>query len=563
MASPEDRPETRRGVLKNLAAAGLGAAIATVAARELPPGLGGPATGVPSISGPGTLDAVFNVRDQGAVGDGVADDTGALIGTIERVPASGGLVYLPRGTYRVTSPIAIARTHVWVFGSGPDATVIRLGDRVNADVLAIRASGCTVSNLTIDGNKAHNASGGGILVDAVAASQTLENVTVRDLHVVRTKGAGIKIHSSPSGPVSRRSLVQSCVVDETDGEGIALLATDQSIVANCFVSRTGLHGIISKQGNENTVLGNQILQAGTNKASGFAHGIAIDGNGGLNPNGRHRIMGNYVLDACDAGIEVADAVDDVVIEGNTVNGAGVGALAANRYGIYFGGSLAVGSKASIRGNTVTRAATNGIQATGLSSLVRASSLVIEGNLCYANRENGIYLKAVDNFVVDGNACFNNDISSTEKDGIRLEGAWDGIVLGNRCYDNQAIQTQAHGLGIVGGATNVLVAMNDLTGNAMGAIGNANLFSGTSRLYENKGFNPLGVSRVTIGPSPWTYTNNDFVREAIYILGGTVSDISKDGVAGIFAASNVTVWLEPGESLTVTYSSPPTVNKDRK
>jgi len=550
-------------VLKNLAAAGLGAAIATVAARELPPGLGGPATGVPSISGPGTLDAVFNVRDQGAVGDGVADDTGALIGTIERVPASGGLVYLPRGTYRVTSPIAIARTHVWVFGSGPDATVIRLGDGVNADVLAIRASGCTVSNLTIDGNKAHNASGGGILVDAVAASQTLENVTLRDLHVVRTKGAGIKIHSSPSGPVSRRSLVQSCVVDETDGEGIALLATDQSIVANCFVSRTGLHGIISKQGNENTVLGNQILQAGTNKASGFAHGIAIDGNGGLNPNGRHRIMGNYVLDACDAGIEVADAVDDVVIEGNTVNGAGVGALAANRYGIYFGGSLAVGSKASIRGNTVTRAATNGIQATGLSSLVRASSLVIEGNLCYANRENGIYLKAVDNFVVDGNACFNNDISSTEKDGIRLEGAWDGIVLGNRCYDNQAIQTQAHGLGIVGGATNVLVAMNDLTGNAMGAIGNANLFSGTSRLYENKGFNPLGVSRVTIGPSPWTYTNNDFVREAIYILGGTVSDISKDGVAGIFAASNVTVWLEPGESLTVTYSSPPTVNKDRK
>jgi len=550
-------------VLKNLAAAGLGAAIATVAARELPPGLGGPATGVPSISGPGTLDAVFNVRDQGAVGDGVADDTGALIGTIERVPASGGLVYLPRGTYRVTSPIAIARTHVWVFGSGPDATVIRLGDGVNADVLAIRASGCTVSNLTIDGNKAHNASGGGILVDAVAASQTLENVTVRDLHVVRTKGAGIKIHSSPSGPVSRRSLVQSCVVDETDGEGIALLATDQSIVTNCFVSRTGLHGIISKQGNENTVLGNQILQAGTNKASGFAHGIAIDGNGGLNPNGRHRIMGNYVLDACDAGIEVADAVDDVVIEGNTVNGAGVGALAANRYGIYFGGSLAVGSKASIRGNTVTRAATNGIQATGLSSLVRASSLVIEGNLCYANRENGIYLKAVDNFVVDGNACFNNDTSSTEKDGIRLEGAWDGIVLGNRCYDNQAIQTQAHGLGIVGGATNVLVAMNDLTGNALGAIGNANLFSGTSRLYENKGFNPLGVSTVTIGPSPWTYTNNDFVREAIYIRGGTVSDISKDGVAGIFAASNVTVWVEPGESLTVTYSSPPTVHKDRK
>ena len=549
--------------MKNLAAAGLGAAIATVAARELPPWLGGPAPGVPSISRPGTMDAVFNVRDQGAVGDGAADDTGALVGTIGRVPPSGGLVYLPRGTYRVTSPIAIERPNVWVFGSGPDASVIRLGDAANADILAIRASGCTVSNVTIDGSKAHSASGAGILVDAAAASQMLENVKVRDLRVVRTKGAGIKIRSSPSGPVNRRSLVQSCVVDDTDAEGIALMATDQSIVANCFVSRTGNHGIISKQGDENTLIGNQILQAGFNKSSGFAHGIAIDGNGGLNPNGRHRIIGNYIFDACDAGIEVADAVDDLVIEGNTINGAGVGALAVNRYGIYFGGSLAASSKGSIRGNTVTRAKANGIHAAGLSSLARASSLVIEGNLCYGNGENGIYLKAVDNFVVMGNACFNNDTSSTEKDGIRLEGAWDGIVMGNRCYDDQAAKMQAHGLGIVAGATNVLVAMNDLSGNAMGAIGNANLFAGTSRLYENKGFNPLGASRVTIGPSPWTYTNNDFVREAVYIRGGTVTDITKDGLAGIFAGSNVTVWLEPGESFTLAYSSPPIVSKDRK
>jgi parallel beta-helix repeat protein len=563
MAYPDERPETRRGVLKSLAAAGLGAAIATVAARKLPPSLGGPTPDVPPISGPGPLDAVFNVSDQGAVGDGVADDTGALMRTIGRVPASGGLVYLPRGTYRVTSPIAVGLANVWIFGSGPDASVIRLADGVNTDVMRVGAGGCTVSNLTIDGNKARNASGAGILVDTLAANEMLENVTVRDLRVVRTKGAGIKIHSSPSGPVNRRNLVESCVVDDTDAEGIALMAADQSIVASCFVSRTGNHGIISKQGDENTLLGNHVLEAGINKSSGFAHGIAIDGNGGANPNGRHRILGNYVFDASDAGIEVADAVDDVLIEGNTVNGAGVGALAVNRYGIFFGGGFAPSSKGTIRGNTVTRAGTSGIQVAGPSSLARASSLVIEGNLCYGNGENGIYLKAVDNFVVNGNDCFNNDTSATEKDGIRLEGVWDGIVEGNRCYDDQEAKTQAHGLGILTGATNVLVAMNDLSGNAVGAIGSANLFAGTSRLYENKGFNPLGVSRVTIGPSPWTYTNNDFVREAIYIRGGTVSDVTKDGLAGIFAGSNVTVWLEPGESLTLTYSSPPIVSKDRK
>src|SRR5206468_3751275 len=107
MALDDERQDTRRGVLKNLAAAGLGAAIGTVAARQFPPWPSEPGVGVPEIAGPGTLDAVFNVRDQGAVGDGAADDTGALIRTIGRVPASGGLVYLPRGTYRATSTIPI------------------------------------------------------------------------------------------------------------------------------------------------------------------------------------------------------------------------------------------------------------------------------------------------------------------------------------------------------------------------------------------------------------------------------------------------------------------------
>src|SRR5947199_9996688 len=175
----------------------------------------------------------------------------------------------------------------------------------------------------------------------------------------------------------------------------------------------------------------------------------------------------------------------------------------------------------------------------------------------------MYPKSVDNFVVNGNACFNNDASAMEKDGIRLEGVWDGIVLGNRCYDDQAAKTQAHGLGIVAGATNVLVAMNDLSGNSIGAIGNANLLAGTSRLCENKGFNPLGVTRVTIGPSPCTYTNNDFVREAMYIRGGTVADITKDGLAAIFAGSNVTVRLEAGESFSPTYRPAPIATTHRK
>src|SRR5439155_22427150 len=113
----------------------------------------------------------------------------------DQLPCSGGLLSFPTGTCRFTSRSPIARTNVWIFGAGPDATATRLGEGANADVLAIDAGGCTVSNLTIDGNKHHNSAGAGILVDAVAANEMLENATVRDLHVVRTKGAGIRIRS--------------------------------------------------------------------------------------------------------------------------------------------------------------------------------------------------------------------------------------------------------------------------------------------------------------------------------------------------------------------------------
>lgn len=72
----------------------------------------------------------------------------------------------------------------------------------------------------------------------------------------------------------------------------------------------------------------------------------------------------------------------------------------------------------------------------------------------------------------------------------------------------------------------------------------------------------GVSAVTVGASPFTYTNTDQSEEALYIKGGTVSAVTKNGTA-IFATTNVTVFLKPGEAVTITYSSAPTAFKDIK
>src|SRR3989442_4739911 len=68
MASPDDRPDTRRGVLKNLAAAGIGAADATGAAPEnAPPAIGAAPGARPRFSAPVQVSGVHRPGHGGVV----------------------------------------------------------------------------------------------------------------------------------------------------------------------------------------------------------------------------------------------------------------------------------------------------------------------------------------------------------------------------------------------------------------------------------------------------------------------------------------------------------------
>lgn len=65
-----------------------------------------------------------NVKDFGAKGDGVTDDTEAFNKAI--AATDNGAVYIPEGTYRVTNVIYIKKPNLVLRGSGPDTTVIQM-----------------------------------------------------------------------------------------------------------------------------------------------------------------------------------------------------------------------------------------------------------------------------------------------------------------------------------------------------------------------------------------------------------------------------------------------------
>ena len=72
-----------------------------------------------------------------------------------------------------------------------------------------------------------------------------------------------------------------------------------------------------------------------------------------------------------------------------------------------------------------------------------------------------------------------------------------------------------------------------------------------------------ATTVTVGASPYTYTNSSASNQQIFVQGGTVSAISfnPNGGTGI-ALSGLTdnvITLRPNDTLTITYTAAPTVN----
>lgn len=90
-----------------------------------------------------------DVTRYGAVGDGVADDTFAITASINRVvSAGGGFVYIPSGTYRITSTLDARGNSVGIVGDGVGVTSIKQATD-NAPILKLGGKHVSVKNMDL------------------------------------------------------------------------------------------------------------------------------------------------------------------------------------------------------------------------------------------------------------------------------------------------------------------------------------------------------------------------------------------------------------------------------
>lgn len=149
----------------------------------------------------------FNVRDFGAKGDGSADDTAAIQAAINAA-TGGGSVYIPKGTHIVSSTLTI-NSSIALVGAHKRSSIIKLANGANCDIITVGTSVAEAEfrTFTIDGNKANNTSGRGIVFTAAGVYSgsaafyfvTVNNCASHNIHAETFRSSGYAVHLIAGG----------------------------------------------------------------------------------------------------------------------------------------------------------------------------------------------------------------------------------------------------------------------------------------------------------------------------------------------------------------------------
>ncbi|MBA1289018.1 hypothetical protein G7027_10195, partial [Pseudomonas japonica] len=174
---------------------------------------------------------LFNVRDYGAKGDGIADDTQAIQQAIDAAAkAGGGEVYVPRGTYMLSGAnddggCLTLKSHVGVNGERMGLAILKLADGSSEDIAGLihtvsdaNTLNASIRNLTLDGNKANT----GGTVDGIVTGSATGNTA----HTVGLTLAGVELQQLSGDGLRAQALtfatnVSDSLAHDNDGDGFA------------------------------------------------------------------------------------------------------------------------------------------------------------------------------------------------------------------------------------------------------------------------------------------------------------------------------------------------------
>jgi len=169
----------------------------------------------------------FDVKDFGAIGDGVANDTSAVQAGIAQAQSSNGKLLIPAGTFLVDE-LVVSGGRFSIRGSGVGRTIIK--SRSGQSIIKL---GGTIDNLSLSGItfEGHATIGTGHGVYTDPAIDWFFNSTIEDCEFVSLKGHGLYLKSE--GAFSFR--VQNCMATLCGLDGFRCFGGPGVLFDSCTV----------------------------------------------------------------------------------------------------------------------------------------------------------------------------------------------------------------------------------------------------------------------------------------------------------------------------------------
>lgn len=470
------------------------------------------------------LSEVISVKDYGATGDGSTDDTAAINATIIAVTSlypHGGRVYIPEGTYLISSSINTPATSgkgVQIFGAGSSkTTLIRKQTYTNGDIFFIDdvanepSSWVEIKDLTIINGNGALVTGGYALHVKNRAYVSLENIYIYDgygaVHIdtsyviaynvsfefsdtyATTYGAGLAgFHMSGIGCAAKLvncSAFGAAVTSANDLiTGLLIEASDGLQASNCSFS--GITGVgFSAVGNniDNCYFSNCIID------SCRQNGVVLAGVNAPAVYTNIRFSDCHINARIDSGL----ATNNVVIEGDC------------DYVSFIGCNM---------------------NAAGAESVIVTDS----------NSYLGIDRQSIQ-FI--GCEISYNDLTHTgTSPGINLRPDVSGVqIVGCTIQNRQGVvDTQSYGIALQGSNLNCTIVGNKLSPNISGGIYYGGSGYTNLRVYGNIGandrmgtidaglWNGTTISEIYGGTNQTTYTQGDMLYSS---ASNTLSKLAKN------------------------------------
>lgn len=517
------------------------------------------------------LQEYISVKDYGAVGNGIADDTAAIQDAINYAatlaaasPNRGAAVDFPPGQYRCTATLTISSSRISLRGRGSFHSQIIRGTNYGPTINILSQTTGTlnilerieVSGLTLyhDISSAVAMTAPHLQAAGVVHGRFLDldinngaygiylyggvDIEIKSCDIIGsfTTGAnngiaGVTLADAAASGYSVGSVVPlptQILISDTEvfgplntGWQYALLinAAEDVTSSNCYYGNSRYYNVYIQQNARNQPILEVAFTNGTYIDGSGADSVRIDGSAGSGA----QYIGTVSFDGCD-----------IKGQGGQTPGSG----------IFVDGTA--------RAGTYAQACRN----------LRVSGCRIGD---YAN--NGIWLVGCVNSIISANQIGGNNYGNAASGrGILVGSTADRVsIVDNRIGglpEGGGTSFQVSGIELVSGATNVQVSNNDLRGNVNSLTDGtaaATTTARSNRIYNNVGYNEGRAAASPTMPATGVNQYNPYGSPAmVSVFAGTVSSIKLNGTQVYASTADPTtvMYVGPGDVVNITYTVAP-------